>query len=77
MPMDKPSTEAAFSLLDPDGKPVAGTFTWNDDATELGFKPSELLKFGAAYAANGRDQRKGRQRRRAACAGQRRSPSRR
>lgn len=52
MPMDKPSTEAAFSLLDPDGKAVAGTFNWNTDATELGFKAAELLKFGARYKAN-------------------------
>ncbi len=51
MPMDKSSTEAAFSLTDPDGKPVAGAFTWNGAATELGFKPSELLKFGARYVA--------------------------
>ncbi|MGE5602239.1 MAG: Ig-like domain-containing protein, partial [Nitrososphaerales archaeon] len=51
MPMDKPSTEAAFSLLDPDKKPVAGTFNWNENATELGFKPNEVLKFGAVYNA--------------------------
>ena len=49
MPMDKPSTEAAFSFLDPDKKPVAGTFNWNANATELGFKPNEVLKFGAVY----------------------------
>ena len=33
------------------GKPVAGTFNWNKDGTELGFKPTQLLKFGAKYKA--------------------------
>jgi uncharacterized protein YfaS (alpha-2-macroglobulin family) len=51
MPMDPASTEAAFTLLDPDGEPVPGTFNWNADATEVGFKPSEILKFGARYRA--------------------------
>ena len=51
MPMDKPSTEEAFSLVDPDGKKIAGTFNWNADATEAGFKPNEVLKFGARYKA--------------------------
>ncbi len=51
MPMDKASTETAFGLLDPDGKAVEGTFNWNENATELGFKPTEVLKFGARYRA--------------------------
>ena len=51
MPMDKPSTETAFSLLDPDGAAVAGAFNWNENATQLGFKPAEVLKFGARYRA--------------------------
>ena len=51
MPMDRASTEAAFSLQDEAGKPVAGTFNWNKDGSELGFKPSQLLKFGAKYLA--------------------------
>lgn len=51
MPMDHPSAEAAFSLLDPDKKPVAGNFNWNETSTELGFKPAEALKFGARYTA--------------------------
>ncbi len=51
MPMDRASTEAAFSLLDGAAKPVAGTFTWNKDSTELGFKPAQLLTFGAKYQA--------------------------
>ena len=51
MPMDKPSTEAAFTLTEVKGEAVAGTFTWNADATELGFKPTQVLKFGTGYAA--------------------------
>ena len=35
-------------------KPVAGTFNWNKDGSELGFKPAQLLKFGAKYQAGGR-----------------------
>ena len=51
MPMDRASTEAAFSLVDEAKKPVAGSFNWNKDGTELGFKPTQLLKFGAKYEA--------------------------
>lgn len=52
MPMDRPSTEAAFILHDPDKKPVAGSFNWNENSTEVGFKPAEALKFGATYTAS-------------------------
>ncbi len=51
MPMDPASTEAAFSLAEEDGEAVAGTFTWNADGTELGFKPAQVLKFGTRYLA--------------------------
>jgi len=51
MPMDRPSTEAAFKLADAEGT-VAGTFTWNADATEMAFKPTEVLKFGQRYTAS-------------------------
>lgn len=51
MPMDPVSTEAAFSLAEEGGEAVAGTFTWNADGTELGFKPAQVLKFGARYVA--------------------------
>ncbi len=51
MPMDRTSTEAAFSLQDEAGKPVAGIFNWNKEDTELGFKPAQLLKFDAKYEA--------------------------
>jgi hypothetical protein len=51
MPMDRASTEAAFSLLDDAGMPFTGAFTWNKDDTELGFKPAQVLKFGGEYKA--------------------------
>lgn len=51
MPMDRPSTEAAFKLSDASG-PVAGAFTWNADSTEVTFKPTEVLKFGQQYTAS-------------------------
>lgn len=51
IPMDKPSAEAAFTLIEIKGEAVAGTFTWNADATELGFKPTQVLKFGTGYKA--------------------------
>ena len=51
MPMDKTSSETAFSLRDGDGEKVAGTFNWNENATQMGFKPAEVLKFGARYRA--------------------------
>lgn len=52
MPMDRPSTESAFALLDEAGAPVAGAFNWNRNATELGFKPTRVLKFNTAYTAS-------------------------
>ncbi len=55
MPMDRASTEAAFSLVDTEKQPVAGSFNWNDDSTEMGFKPAETLKFGAIYNATVRE----------------------
>jgi len=51
MPMDHASTQAAFSLVDDAGKPVAGAFTWAQNDMELGFKPAQVLKFGVAYEA--------------------------
>ncbi len=51
MPMDRPSTEAAFSLTDDNGAAVAGTFNWRSDSAELGFKPTDALKMGTRYRA--------------------------
>ncbi len=47
-PMDKASTEAAFTLLYA-GEPVAGTFGWDEDARELIFTPDELLHIESVY----------------------------
>jgi alpha-2-macroglobulin len=52
MPMDEASTEAAFTLTDETGFKVPGTFNWNAGATELGFKPTQILKFGSRYRAS-------------------------
>jgi uncharacterized protein YfaS (alpha-2-macroglobulin family) len=51
MPMERASTEAAFSLADANGKRVAGLFTWAENDTQLGFKPARLLEFGMRYTA--------------------------
>ena len=51
MPMDKASTETAFTLRSGDGEAIPGTFNWNENATQVGFKPAEVLKFGGRYRA--------------------------
>jgi len=51
MPMDRASTEAAFSLVDAQKNAVPGVFTWNAEATTLGFKPTRLLGFRTNYTA--------------------------
>ena len=54
-PMERTSTEAAFSLLpEVKGKPdpsraVLGRFQWKDDNRTLVFRPDEWLEFGARY----------------------------
>lgn len=50
-PMDTASTEAAFSLQTPDGEPVPGRFSWNDDHTTMTFSPEVLLQLETRYAA--------------------------
>lgn len=51
-PMDRASTEAAFSMTPaPEGgAPVAGTFAWEDDDRALVFTPDAPLAFGQSYA---------------------------
>lgn len=51
MPMDPASTEAAFVLSGPNKAAVTGTFSWNQDHTQLGFRPEARLSFGANYVA--------------------------
>lgn len=48
-PMDAASVEANFSLIGPDGSPVIGTAGWNETATEMAFKPIDLLNRAADY----------------------------
>lgn len=48
--MDRPSSEAAFTLVDADGTAVAGTFRWPDGRT-LVFQPGQPLTRGADYTA--------------------------
>ena len=51
MPMDPASTEAAFTLFNEAQQQVDGTFTWSEDHTALGFKPTRALAFGTTYLA--------------------------
>jgi uncharacterized protein YfaS (alpha-2-macroglobulin family) len=51
MPMDRPSTEAAFSLVEENGERVPGFFTWMQSDSVLGFKPAKALRFGSTYRA--------------------------
>jgi uncharacterized protein YfaS (alpha-2-macroglobulin family) len=53
MPMDRASTEAAYSLTPAEktGEAVPGSFTWANDDTALGFKPAKMLSFGTRYVA--------------------------
>jgi uncharacterized protein YfaS (alpha-2-macroglobulin family) len=51
MPMDRPSTEVAFSLVEENGERVPGFFTWAQGDTVLGFKAAKALKFGGTYRA--------------------------
>ncbi len=50
-PMDKSSTEAAFSLLGY-GQRVPGSFSWSDDGTQMTFRPAEPLMIEATYTIN-------------------------
>ena len=50
-PMDRASTEKAFSLSDPNGQTVAGTFAWAADGTGFDFTPGQLLARSTNYSA--------------------------
>jgi glycosidase len=43
--MDRPSVESAFSMT----PPVAGSFSWSEDSTEVTFNPSETLQPNTKY----------------------------
>jgi hypothetical protein len=48
-PMDRASTEAAFSLATDDETAVTGSFTWNITDTVVTFTPAAPLEFGVQY----------------------------
>ena len=50
-PMDPLSVEAGFSLSAA-GDPQPGTADWNDDFSQLTFKPDSLLRRGTSYQIN-------------------------
>ncbi|HOA22743.1 MAG: Ig-like domain-containing protein [Aggregatilineales bacterium] len=50
-PVDRNAAQQAFSLVDGSGQPVPGSFTWNEDGTEMTFQPSGLLALGTDYRA--------------------------
>ncbi len=61
-PMEKASVETDFSLTRADGSAVTGSFVWNAAATEVTFKPTNLLErdtglglvlFGSARSQGG------------------------
>jgi hypothetical protein len=50
-PMDQDATEEAFSLQDAEERPVAGSFSWNDEGDVMTFRPEEMLELGTRYTA--------------------------
>jgi alpha-2-macroglobulin len=48
-PMDTDATEVAFSLEDPQGRTVEGSFGWMDSTTRLVFTPTVLLEPDTRY----------------------------
>lgn len=48
-PMNTASVQENFSLIAQDGTVAAGTFTWNETATEMTFQPEGLLQRGTPY----------------------------
>lgn len=45
-PMDRPSSEAAFSLAGEESGDIAGAFAWDERSTTLTFTPTNWLAFG-------------------------------
>ncbi len=48
-PMDQASTQAAFSVTQVEGAPIAGKFKWNEDGTALTFTPDGRFALSAFY----------------------------
>ncbi len=52
MPVDRSSTEGAFSLTDADDARVSGSFEWSDDSTGFRFVPENQLALEQVYTAS-------------------------
>ena len=50
-PMDRTTTQAAFSLLSERGEPVTGIFEWAENDTSLTFTPERRLALETGYVA--------------------------
>ena len=50
-PMDSESVAANFRVLDPNGSPIAGELTWNDNHSAFDWQSDDLLARGAVYSA--------------------------
>jgi alpha-2-macroglobulin len=48
-PMDVESVEANLVLMDPDNQAVPGEFSWNEEFTEVNYKPRYFLKRDLTY----------------------------
>ncbi|MEP7286794.1 MAG: Ig-like domain-containing protein [Chloroflexota bacterium] len=48
-PVDVPSAESGFSLIGPKGQVIPGSFKWDKENVELGFRPSVLLDYSTNY----------------------------
>jgi uncharacterized protein YfaS (alpha-2-macroglobulin family) len=53
--MDRPSTEAAFTVTGPDGSVVPGSYQWSADGLTVGFVPSANYALGTTYTARMND----------------------
>lgn len=51
-PADQQGVENAFSLKDPAGDAVTGTFAWAADGTSVTFTPGKKLEYATAYTVN-------------------------
>lgn len=50
-PMNPESVEAGFSFAGPEGK-LAGEFSWNEEQTEMTFRPRDVLNRNVGYILN-------------------------
>ncbi len=50
-PVEPERVEQQFQLIPPEGDPLLGTFTWNEDRTTFTFTPDDLLERNTRYRA--------------------------